>query len=210
MAALGSAPVGVVLQQFDIKAIQPARGLDVKGALADLFDSRDAREGQEEAKMIGELLKGTGDGFAADQVLGLELLTIGSEDELGFELGGGRAIFECREGVGDRAKGAGGDMDVVALQDPAKIGFVRFALAQLLDLGGFAPEGFEKGKGEFSRVEGGLSKLRDGLFDLNRVHLHLLSRRHLNDEGARIRSDTGPLSVFPRVVGWLGRVIGWR
>jgi hypothetical protein len=174
MAALGGAPVGVVLQQFNIKAVEAACGLDVKGTLADLFDSGDAREGQEEAEVIGELLKGASDGFAADQVLGLEILPIGSEDELGFELGGGRAVFKRHEGVRDRAGGAGGDMDVVALEDPAQIGFVRVTLAQLLDLGRLAPKSLKKSKREFSWVEWYFGEFGDSLFDLDGVHLRFL------------------------------------
>ena len=72
VAALGRAPVGVVLQKLDVEPVQAAGGPDVEGAFADLLDGGDAGERQEEAEMVGEVGIGAGDGLAARQVLGLE------------------------------------------------------------------------------------------------------------------------------------------
>ena len=73
VAALGRAPIGIVLQKLDIEPIEAARRPDVEGAFADLLDGRDARERQEETEMVREVRVGAGDGLAARQVLGLEV-----------------------------------------------------------------------------------------------------------------------------------------
>ena len=52
--AVDGAPVGVLLQQFDVEPVQASGRLDVEGAFADLFDGRDAGERQEEAEMLGK------------------------------------------------------------------------------------------------------------------------------------------------------------
>jgi hypothetical protein len=54
VAALGCAPFGVVLQQFDIEPVEAAGGADVEGVFADLADGADARQRQEEAEVVGE------------------------------------------------------------------------------------------------------------------------------------------------------------
>jgi hypothetical protein len=87
VAARGLAPLGVALQQFDIEPVQPAGGADVKGVLGDLPDRGDAGERQEEAEMVREIGIGAGDRIAACQVLGLECIAIGREDEFGLEPG---------------------------------------------------------------------------------------------------------------------------
>ena len=43
VAALGGAPIGIVLQQLDIEPVQAAGGPDVERAFADLLDGGDAR-----------------------------------------------------------------------------------------------------------------------------------------------------------------------
>ena len=53
---LGFTPFGVVLQQFDIEAVQAAGGPDVESVIADLPYGRDASKRQEEAETVGELL----------------------------------------------------------------------------------------------------------------------------------------------------------
>jgi hypothetical protein len=88
VAARGRAPFGVVLQQLDIEPVQPAGGPDVEGVLTDLFDGRDAGERQEEAEMVRKVCIGAGDRLAARQILGLERLAIGRQNEL--RLGPGR------------------------------------------------------------------------------------------------------------------------
>ncbi|MCA0045329.1 hypothetical protein LA304_17635 [Celeribacter sp. ASW11-22] len=63
MAARGGAPLGVVLEKLDVEAVEAAGGLDIKRALADLRDGGDARKGQEEAEVIGEVGIVAGDGI---------------------------------------------------------------------------------------------------------------------------------------------------
>ena len=64
VAALGRAPIGVVLQKFDIEPVQPAGRPDVEGVLTDLLDGGDASQRQEEAEMVGKILVSAGDGLA--------------------------------------------------------------------------------------------------------------------------------------------------
>src|SRR5262245_13573234 len=55
LAALGGSPFGVVLQQLDVELVQAASGPDIERAFADLLDSRDPREGQEETEVVREI-----------------------------------------------------------------------------------------------------------------------------------------------------------
>ena len=89
--AFRGAPLGVVVQQLDIEAVQPPGRLDVEGALSDLIDGRDSSKRKEETEMIGEIGVVADDDFAARQVFGLKVLPIGGQDE--FRLGAG-----CRRG----------------------------------------------------------------------------------------------------------------
>src|SRR3546814_6399650 len=68
-AALGSAPIGIVLQQLDVELVEPTRGADVERAFAHLLDGGDPGKRQEEAEMIRELGEGAGDRFAGKQIL---------------------------------------------------------------------------------------------------------------------------------------------
>ena len=94
VAALGRAPFGVVLQQFDVEPVEAAGGPDVEGVFADLADGADARQRQEEAEVVREVLIGAGDGLAARQVFGLEVDAVGGQDELRLGLGRRRAGLE--------------------------------------------------------------------------------------------------------------------
>ena len=96
MAALGRAPCGVVLQKLDIEPVQAAGCPDVEGVLADLPDGGDAGKRQEEAEMVGKILVSAGNGFAARQVLGLKIHTVGRQDELRFRFGGRGALLQRR------------------------------------------------------------------------------------------------------------------
>jgi hypothetical protein len=82
--ALGCGPVGVVLQQFDIELVEPARRPDVERALTDLFDGGDAGQGQKQAEVIGEIGILAGDSLAGGQFLCLKVCAIGRKDELGL------------------------------------------------------------------------------------------------------------------------------
>ena len=104
VAALGRAPVGVVLQQLDIEPVQAAGGPDVEGVLADLLDGGDAGQRQEEAEMVGKVLVGAGDGLAARQVLGLEIHAVGRQDELRLRFGGRGARLQRRQRLRDLSR----------------------------------------------------------------------------------------------------------
>ena len=65
MAPRGRTPLGIVLEQLDIQPVEAAGGSNVKSVLSDLLDCRNTGEWQEKTEMVGEVLVGTGDGFAA-------------------------------------------------------------------------------------------------------------------------------------------------
>ena len=94
MAFLGMAPVGVVLDQLHVKPVETAGRADVEGAFADLLDRGDTGERQEEAEVIGEIGVTAGDGFTCGDILGLEIDTIGGEDELGLGAGRGGTVAQ--------------------------------------------------------------------------------------------------------------------
>lgn len=120
--------------------------------------------------MVGDVLVGAGDGFAAVEVFGFNVDAVGGEDEFDFGFGVGGAGFEGGECCRDLARVAGEDVDVVCLEYAAEVGFVGCARTQAFDGGGFVAEGFEEGVGEGCRVKGVFCKVGDGLFDLNGVH----------------------------------------
>ena len=69
--------------------------------------------------MVGEIGVVADDGFAGGDILRLELVAIGGEDEADFLAGGLGAAAQGRQGVADGAGEAGGDVDVAALEDGA-------------------------------------------------------------------------------------------
>jgi len=91
MAFVGAAPIGVVLDQLNVESVEAAGRANIKGAFADLFDGRNARERKEEAEVIGKIDIATRDGFASADILGLKINAIGGEDEFCLGAGGGRA-----------------------------------------------------------------------------------------------------------------------
>jgi hypothetical protein len=91
-------PLRIVFQQFDIEFVEPPSRADVKAALTDLLDGGDPRKRQEDAEMIGEIGIGTGDGIATDQILRLQRLAIGCQNEPGL----------CRCRLGAVAQGSEG------------------------------------------------------------------------------------------------------
>ena len=82
VTAFRFAPLGIVLQKLDIKPVKSAGRPDVKGVFGDLPNSCDAGERQEETEMVGKVLISTGDSFATRQLLGLEVLAVGRQNEL--------------------------------------------------------------------------------------------------------------------------------
>lgn len=120
--------------------------------------------------MFGELGKGAGDGFAGLDVLGFEHITIGGQHELGLGPRSGRAGFQRGKRRGDSAGRGDGDMDVVALQNPANIGTVAVAVTQALNGRGFVAERFEELKRKFHRIERAFRQRRNGFFNFDGVH----------------------------------------
>ena len=170
VAALRPAPFGVVLQELDIEPVEPSCRLDVEGAFADLFDSRDARKRQEKAEVIGEVGIVADDDFSGGQVFRLKLGAIGSQDELRLGARGCPACPQGSEGLGHRARGAGFDVDVAGLKDAAKVGLVRAARSQALDGRGLVPEGFQEGIRELFGVVRRCRERGNGFFNLDGVH----------------------------------------
>ena len=170
VAARGGAPFGIVLQQLDIEPVQPACGPNVEGVFGDLRGGGDAGERQEKAEMVREVGIGAGDRPAARQVLGLEGVPVGCQNELGLGPGRRRAGPQRGEGLGDLAGGGDGDMDVVCLKDAAQVGPVRLALSQALEGRLLVAEGLEERERELPGVERLLGEPRYGLFNLNGVH----------------------------------------
>ncbi len=191
---LRRAPFRVVLQQFDVQAIQAAGGPDVEGVLADLADGADARQRQEEAEVIGKVFEGAGDCLAAGQVFGLEVRAVRSKDELRLGLGRRRAGLEGGQRLRDPPCVAGQDVDVAGLENTAKIGLVRRSRAQAFDGGRLVAKGFEEGVGELCGVKGPLRKVGDGLFDFYGVHGRAAPSR---GEAAWLLSFFGALMSCP-------------
>jgi hypothetical protein len=76
---------------------------------------------EEEAEVIRKAGVGAGDGLAARQVLGLERVPIGRQNELRLGSGSRRAGLQGGEGFRDLAGDGDGDMDVVRLKDAAQV-----------------------------------------------------------------------------------------
>ena len=171
MAALGRAPVGVVLEQLDVQPVQPAGGADVEAAFADLVDGGDAGQRQKKAEVVGQVGQGAGNGLAAGQLLGLQRVTVGGQDELGLGAGGGGAGAQGGQQGRDLARRGHGDMDVVALEHASgHVGPIGVTLAQALERGVLVAKGGQKGVSELGAVKGLLGQERDGLFDFYGVH----------------------------------------
>ena len=136
----------------------------------DLLDGRDAGQRQEEAEVIREVLVGAGDRLAARKVLGLEGFPVRREDEFGLGARGRRAGLQRGQSLRDLAWGSDGDVDVVGLEDAAKVGFVGLARAQALERRFLVAEGLQEGERELRRVERLLGQGRYCFFDLDSVH----------------------------------------
>ncbi|HEV8524398.1 MAG TPA: hypothetical protein VGQ71_07845 [Terriglobales bacterium] len=170
MAALRRAPFRVVFQQFDVQAIQAAGGPDVEGVFADLADGADARQRQEEAEMVWEVLEGAGDGLAAGQVFGLEVRAVRGKDELRLGLGRRRAGLESGQRLRHPTCVAGQDVDVAGLENAAQVGLVRRPSAKAFDGRRLVAEGFKERIRELCGIKGMLREVCNGLFDFYSVH----------------------------------------
>ena len=128
--------------------------------------------GRKKPKWSGKVLVGAGDRFAARQVLGLEVYSVGRQDEFRLRLGGRRAGLQRGERLRDLARRADGDVDVVGLKNAAQVGLVRGARAQPLDRRLLVAEGFKEGDTGNSPASNGCSaKCGNGFFDFNGVQL---------------------------------------
>src|ERR1039458_2250130 len=158
--AVGSGPFRIVLEQFDVKAIQAAGGLDVESVFADLPDRGDAGQRQEKTKVVMKIGIVTGDRLAIDEVFRLEGFAIRGENELGLLRNGFWTFpqrLECAFHVSVRADL---DMDVVALENTAEVGLIGTTAFQPLDRGGLVAERFEKCVREAISIERLLRELR--------------------------------------------------
>ena len=135
-----------------------------------LGNGGDARQRQEEAELLGKFEIGAGEDIPARQILRLEHVAIGGEDELGLGLRGGGAVAKGGEGLRDLARRGCSDVDVVTLKNAAQIGLVGVARPQPLDLGRLAPKRLQKGVGEFCRVKRLLRQNLNGFSDFCGVH----------------------------------------
>ena len=127
VAALGLAPIGIVLQELDVEPIEAAGRPDVEGVLADLPDGGDARQRQEEAEVVGEVLEGAGHGLAVGQIFGLEICAVRGEDELRLGLGGGWAFLEGLERLRNLSCVARSGCGIAGWRNAAEVGLVRRA-----------------------------------------------------------------------------------
>jgi len=136
-AAGGGGPLGVVLEELYVEAVQAAGGLDIEGVFADLLYGGDTGEREEKAEVLVKVGVGAGERLAVGEVLGLEAAAVGGEDELGLLAGGGGALGQGGERGGDLALGADAEVEVVALKDAAgEVGLVGIAAAEAVQ-GGF-------------------------------------------------------------------------
>jgi len=124
--------------------------------------------------VIGEFLVIAGSRFPIRKVLRLELRAIRGEYELRLVLRGGRAFPQGCQGIRDRPRRAGGEVDVVPLEDSAgEIGLVggAFSLSlEAFDGSGLVAEGFEEVEREAGRIELRLRKGGDCFFDFDGIH----------------------------------------
>ena len=167
---LATGPFRVVLQQLDIKLVEPRGGPNIKRTLADLRNRGDPGQRQEKPKVIRELGIGAGNGIGAAEVFRLKRLAVGGQNELG--------LGRCRLGAGAQglerfihlAGGAGDDMDIAALKHATNIRLVGIAGAQALDCGVLVAKGAQELKGELGPVKRLKRKVGYGFFDFNGIH----------------------------------------
>ena len=165
-----STPARVVLLQLHIQPVEPPGRPDVEGALANLPDGRDPGERQEEAEVFSETGMGAHHDVAALHVLGVEVSTVGRQDELRLAAGRLRALSQ----IGQRRSGLALlrnlYVDVVPLENAADIGSIRRAGAEAPDGRWLVAERLQEAIGKPVRIERFPRKGRDGLFNLNGVH----------------------------------------
>lgn len=124
--------------------------------------------------MVREVGILTCDRLTTRQVLGLKLLAIGGEDELGFVGRSLWAVAQCGEGFANLTGRASRDVDVTALKDAAReirlVGPAFPVLPKPVDSRLLIPEGGEELEGELRPIKRLGRELGDGFFDLDGVH----------------------------------------
>ena len=96
---------------------------------------------EKKPEVVGEIGIVTNNDFATIEVFGMKLLAIRGKYIFRFRTACGVVVLERCQGFYYFAFGANLDMDVVALEYPAKIGVVRCARAQTFDRRVFIAEG---------------------------------------------------------------------
>ena len=169
VATFRRAPLGIVLQEFEIKPVQTAGRLNVERVLRNLPDGRDTGQRQKKAEVIGKVRISAGDGLAARQLLGIKIYTVGCENVLCLRFGGCRTILQRGQRFGDLPSVADRDMNIVGLEDAAEIGLIGSPGAEPLKSRLLVAEGLQECIREVRSVKWLLRKLRDGFFDFNSV-----------------------------------------
>src|SRR5208282_4778308 len=122
VASFPGFPIGVVLPQFKVEAVQAAGRTDVEGVLSDLPYGGDSSQSQKEPETVGEVLVGTGDRLAAGQLLGLKIHAVRGKNELRLGLDGRGAFTQRGQRPRQVAVFASSNVDVVGLENAAEVG----------------------------------------------------------------------------------------
>ncbi len=125
--------------------------------------------GRKKPKWSGKSAIGAGDRLAARQVLGLEVVAVGREDELRLGLGGRRAGLQRGERLRDLARRRRRRYGCCWSEGRRPGRTCWCACAQPLDRRFLVPEGLQEGERKLAGVERLLGERRYGLFDLNGV-----------------------------------------
>jgi hypothetical protein len=197
MPASGGVPSGIVLQQFDVEAVEPAGGFDVERIFADLLDGCDARQWQKETEMVVKVGVGASNRFPIDKIFGFKVFAIGGEDELGLLFCGGTALSQRGKGDGHFAISAYLDVNVVPLKHTTgQVGLVGVAALKAFEGGFFVAEGFKEGIREGGSVKWRIRKLGNGFFDFDCIHSTIRSERAVENSAA----DSNRLRAYRRVM----------
>ncbi len=122
--------------------------------------------------MVGKFrVRANTDEVLVRDVFRFEGFSVGSEDEFGLVSNSGRTLPQGSQSGRYGALRAGFEMDVVALEHPARqVGLVGGATFQPLEDGFLVPKRFQKGKREGFGVEGLSGELGNGFLDFDGVH----------------------------------------
>lgn len=135
------------------------------------------------------------DRLTARPILSLKRIAVRREDELGLGRRRFRTVAQQAKRGLDLTGIAGRDMDVAALKDAADIGLVGRAGAQPLDGGLRVAERAQERKGKLPPVKGFKRKLRNGFFDLNRIHDNTISVARSPAKGSFPTAFIGVLEI---------------